>query len=315
MSKRTSRIKASHAELQNRMNKGLHCPEADRNSASRRHLPSHSEAWLGESCLGHKFLPAHRHWRLQLDGRCKGLGFRGGGGCVNISVRPRRGGGKLRIHRYTAAPTQGGFGSDRRRVAAIHRYTDTPTQGDPASDRRRIAAINRYTDTPTGGVRQYTDTPTQGGPASDRRRSAAIHRYTDTPTQGNPASAWRRIAAIHRYTDTPTQRDHASDRRRIAAIHRYTDPGAQGGPRERSAQDCGNTPIHRYTDAGGPASEALHRYTDPGGPASDRRRIAVIHRYTDPASVHPRSSRVIGSSVFKIRGAPSVQGSILGVHG
>ena len=91
VSKRTSRIKASHAELQNRMNKGLHCPEADRNSASRRHLPSHSEAWLGESCLGHKFLPAHRHWRLQLDGRCKGLGFRGGG-AVSTSQCARAGG-------------------------------------------------------------------------------------------------------------------------------------------------------------------------------------------------------------------------------
>ena len=40
---------------------------------------------------------------------------------------------------------------------------------------------------------------------------------------------------IHRYTDTPIPPSHAP-------IHRYTDPG---GPRERSAQDCRDTPIHR----------------------------------------------------------------------
>ena len=111
-----------------------------------------------------------------------------------------------------------------------------------------------------------------------------------------------------KYTDTPIPPSHAP-------IHRYTDPG---GPRERSAQDCRDTPIHRsrgilgaigaglrqYTDTpiqGGPGSDrrrtaVIHRYTDPGGIGSERRGIAVIHRYTDPGGPWERSAPDCGNT-------------------
>ena len=203
----------------------------------------------------------------------------------------RAGGRKIEntpIHRYTDP------GGPRERSA--QECGNTPIHRPRGTPRAIGAGLQQYTDTPTGGVRQYTDTPTQGGPASDRRRSAAIHRYTDpgrprersaqdcgnTPIHrpgecGNtpihrPRGAPRAIGAgVRQYTDTPTQGDPASDRRRIAAIHRYTD---RGGPRERSAQECGNTPIHRPRGTPRAIGAGLRQYTDTPTQGGPRERSA-----------------------------------------
>ena len=211
----------------------------------------------------------------------------------------RAGGRKIEntpIHRPRGAPRAIGAG--------VRQYTDTPTQGDPASDRRRIAAIHRYTDRGSAAIHRYTDpggprersaqecgnTPIHRPRATPRAIGAGLRQYTDTPTGG-----------VRQYTDTPTQGGPASDRRRSAAIHRYTDPG---GPRERSAQDCSNTPIHRPGGAPRAIGAGVRQYTDTptqGDPASDRRRTAAIHRYTDPRG----APRAIGAGLRQYTDTPT----------
>ena len=270
-------------------------------------------------------------------------------GCAPIHLfqrarRPRRLNSSAPIHRYTDIPALPGSAYRRTGVSAYQRI--------PCQDRRiGVPAYRRIGVFPARiGVSAYRRTGVSAYflPGSRRLNSSApIHRYTDIPAL--PVSAYRRIACPDRRIGVPAYRRISCPDRRIGvpAYRRIPCPDRRTGVSAYFLPGSAYRRICLVDERVGVLFPSHRRYTDtPTYPATLPARTdtpihraillarigvsaylplgsafrhtfpfrLAIHRYTDIA---PPSSEFMGgeSSDFKIRGAPSVLGSILGDQG